>query len=459
MYLSIQNIPRDRMRFIPKDTRMSVILTQSWIKQDFFNQLDHVMLLDTDWEQIGHEENDNLPNITVPENLAYVLYTSGSTGLPKGVMGTHKGLVHAYNAWEQAYMLRTVCRNHFQMANVVFDVFTGDLVRAFCSGGKLVICPEDLALSPQLLDLINRERIDIVEMVPATMRYVIRYLEERKQRLDQLKLWIVGSDRWNMAEFYRLREFCGPDTRIVNSYGLTEATVDSIYFEHMEYQLEAHRPVPIGKPMKNTSVYILDNELLPVPPYVIGELYIGGSGVARGYWNRPELSTKRFIYNPYSPNPESRFYKTGDLARFLGDGTIEFLGRQDHQVKVNGFRIELGEVEYQLSQQGSSIRESVVNARKDKFENDILVAYVVAVQDVSTPNPKEIRKFLEDRLPLYMIPSSFVFLDHLPLTSTGKVDRQALPIPEDIRSLEKTVYQCPKDRNGTPPCANLGKCT
>lgn len=435
--------PRDRMSFILNDTNMSVILTQSYINGDFFSHIDHVVLLDTDWEQIDHWENENLSNCTEPENLAYVLYTSGSTGMPKGVMGTHKGLVHAYNAWEEAYMLKTVCRNHFQMASVVFDVFTGDFVRALCSGGKLLICPEELALSPQLLDLMNRERIDIVEMVPATMRYVIRYLEERQEKLNQLKLWIVGADRWSMAEFYRLREFCGPDTRIVNSYGLTETTVDSTYCEHVEYQLEVHRPVPIGKPMRNTHVYILSEECVPVPPGVIGELYIGGPGVARGYLNRPELTKERFIQNPFRPQSGNRLYKTGDQARFLADGTIEFLGRQDHQVKINGFRIELGEVEHRLSQH-SGVKENVVIAWKDKFENDILVAYVVVVEDTVTLTPQDLRKFLEDKLSHYMIPSIFLFLDHLPMTSSGKVDRRALPLPEDSRALEETVYQAPR---------------
>ena len=437
--------PRDRMSFILNDAKLPVILTESWVEFDFSSQTDHVVILDTEWEQIGQLENENLARGTVSENIAYVLYTSGSTGTPKGVMGTHGGLVHAYEAWEQAYELRTLCRNHFQLANAVFDVFTGDFVRALCSGGKLVICPEDLAFSPQLLDMVTREDIDFVEMVPTTMRFVLRYLEERQQKLDQIKVWAVGSDNWQIEEFSRLREFCGPDTRIVNSYGVTEATVDSTYCDHVKYGLEAHRPVPIGKPMRNTQVYILDGELLPVPPGVLGELYIAGPGVARGYLNRPELTAERFIPNPFCPEPGSRLYKTGDLARFLADGTIEFLGRRDHQVKINGYRIELGEIEHELGHH-QSVKECVLTVRNDKFGNAILVCHVVMNAEIVTPTSQDLRAFLEERLPHFMIPSTFVFLDHLPLTRSGKVDRLALPVSEGSRFLDETRYVGPRTR-------------
>ena len=435
--------PKERVRRILHDAKMPVILTQSWVEFEFASHTNHIVILDRDWEKIGQLETSNLPTSTVPENVAYVLYTSGSTGTPKGVMGTHGGVVQAYQGWEQAYKLRTISRNHLQLANVIFDVFLEDLVRALCSGGKLVVCPEDLALSPQLLDLMKRECIDFVEMVPTTMRHVIRYLEEWKMRLDQIKYWVVGADSWHMEEFSRLREFSRPDTRIVNSYGVTEVTVDSTYCEDVPYELELYRPVPIGKPILNTTVYILDKDLLPVSPGVIGELFIGGSGVARGYLNRPELTAERFIPNPFSTERGSRLYKTGDFARFLFDGTIEFLGRRDHQVKINGMRIELGEVEHEFRQH-PGVKECVVEVRKDKFENDNLVSYVVTKEDVLTPTPQDFRKFLNDKLPHFMIPSAFVFLDHLPLTLSGKVDRLALPVPEDSRHLDETRYIAPR---------------
>jgi len=434
--------PTDRMRFILEDSQINVVLSQSSHQCDIFSQIDHVVLLDRDSDQIARCRKENLLRTTSSQNLAYMLYTSGSTGMPKGVMGTHQGLVNAYQAWEKVYRLRTTCRNHLQMANPVFDVFIGEVVRALCSGGKLVICPDAVTISPKLFNLISEEAIDIVEMVPASMRYCVRYLEEHQRKLTHLKLWIVGSDRWNMAERSKLQKFCDPDTRILNSYGVTEATVDSTYFEHTEYQLEAPCAVPIGKPMKNTLVYILDEQLSPVPPYVIGELYIGGPGVARGYWNRQELSTERFISNPFNSECGKRLYKTGDRARFLGDGTIEFLGRQDYQVKINGFRIELGEIEHELRQH-DKLKECVVVARKDKFEHDVLTAYVVATDNIHPPTAKSLREFLVSRLPRYMIPT-FIFLDVLPLTPSGKVNRQALPPPEEIAAVPQTNYQSPR---------------
>ncbi len=432
--------PKDRMRFILEDSQTSVLLGQSSLQLDIFPHVDHVVRLDEDWEQIARCQKENLLRTTSSENLAYMLYTSGSTGMPKGVLGTHKGLVNAYQAWEEAYLLRTKCRNHLQIANPVFDVFIGEFVRALCSGGKLVICSDVVATSSQLFNLINEEAIDIVEMVPASMRYCVRYLEEHQQKLPHLKLWIVGADRWNMAELSQLRKLCSPDTRILNSYGVTEATVDSTYFEHMEYLLEAPCAVPIGRPMKNTLVYILDEQLAPVPPYVIGELYIGGAGVARGYWNRRELTRERFISNPFNSECGERLYKTGDQARFLGDGTIEFLGRQDFQVKINGFRIELGEIEHGLRQH-DNLKESVVISRKDKFKHDVLTAYVVAQDSMHQPTSTSLRDFLMIRLPRHMIPTTFVFLDSLPLTPSGKIDRHALPPPEEIVTLPQTNYQ------------------
>ncbi len=436
------NYPNDRLRFILKDTQISIVLSQSSIPQEKFSSVNHVVLIDQDQGKIARYPKTNLPKVTSSENFAYMLYTSGSTGMPKGVVGTHKGLVNAYPAWEQAYRLQTV-RNHLQLANVVFDVFLEDLLRALCSGGKLVICPEDLATSPQLLDLMRREAIDVIEMVPATMRVIVQYLEERRQKLDQIKLLIIGADRWNIAELPRLRKLCSPETRIINSYGVTESTVDSTYFEDTEYELEGSRAVPIGRPMHNTLIYILDEQLRPVPPYVIGELYIGGSGVARGYWNRPELTKERFVSNPFHPRCGNSLYKTGDRARFLGDGTIEFLGRQDYQVKINGLRIELGEIEHALSQH-TEVKENVAVVGKDHLEHKVLTVYVVAKDSAHPPTSQNLREFLVEQLPRPMIPTTFVFLASLPSTPSGKINRQALPQPEAVAPLNQVEYQAPR---------------
>ena len=438
-----RNHPKDRMAMGLQDIQAPVVVTQSWLPWDFSGQTNQVVFLDTDWEKICQLDDSNPANMSIPENLAYVFFTSGSTGVPKGIMGTHRGLHDAYWAWEDAYLLRSKCRSHFQMASVVFDVFTEDMVRALCSGGKLVLCPEDLALSPQLLDLMRREKVDFVEMVPATMKYVMGYLEERQQTLDSLNLMVVGADRWSIGELQRLKRFCGPETQIVNSYGVTEATVDSTYFQKTAINLEEHRLVPIGRPMRNTEIYILDKDFLPVPIGVIGELFIGGSGLARCYLNRPDLTAERFIPHLYSTEPGARLYKTGDLARFLPDGNIEFLGRMDHQVKVNGIRVELNEVEHVLVLH-PAVRETVAMVHADKFGNSMLVSYVVKNSGDVMLSTSELREFLEERLPAYMVPSAFVFLDALPLTATGKVDRHALLPPEDSRPLLDKPYVAPR---------------
>jgi amino acid adenylation domain-containing protein len=397
--------------------------------------------LDADWEQVALESEENPSNTATPENLAYVTYTSGSTGRSKGVAVNRSSLVNAYLGWETAYGLRSGVTSHLQMASFSFDVFSGDLMRSLCSGGKLVLCDREKLLAPQkLYELMRQQKIDFAEFVPAVLRNLIQYLEESGQRLDFMKIVVCGSDSWYASEYEKFRQFCGPETRLINSFGITEATIDSCYFESATGNLAGEQLVPIGRPFPNTQLYILDAALGPVPIGVPGELHVGGAGLARGYLNRPELTAQKFIANPFCEEisafgPSNRLYKTGDLARYLPDGNIELIGRIDNQVKIRGFRIELAEIEAALSQHPAVLESAVLvwsetNARKR------LVAYVVpdAREQNSSLSSSELRQFLQERLPEYMVPSAFVLLEKLPLTPNGKLDRAALPAPDLTRS-------------------------
>ncbi|MCC2650942.1 MAG: hypothetical protein K0Q60_1097 [Microvirga sp.] len=422
--------PKDRLAYMLTDAKVPVLLTQSRLIDGLPPSQARLICLDRDWNSIGQSPVDTPSRAAAPGDLAYVIYTSGSTGRPKGVMVAHASLVNAFVAWEQAYNLRAGETRHVQMANFAFDVFTGDWIRALCSGGKLVVCPTEVLFLPEhLSELIRGEAATHAEFVPAVVKQLTQYLEQTKQRLDPLRVLIVGSDAWELRDYHALRRVCGPATRVVNSYGVTEATIDSAYCEPTpEEESPPDRLLPIGSPIANTQLYILDRSGEPVPIGIPGELCIGGAGLARGYWNRPELTAEKFIPNPFCPTQGSRIYKTGDRARYRSDGAIELLGRLDHQVKVRGFRIELGEIEAILLEH-PDVRESVVVPNEDPSGHKRLVAYVVACRDPA-PASGELRRVLSERLPDYMVPAAFVVLSALPLTPNGKVDRRALPAPE-----------------------------
>jgi amino acid adenylation domain-containing protein len=426
--------PQERITFMLADAQVSVVLTQQRLIAELPANFAQIICLD---HLITQESKENLSTEVRPENLAYVIYTSGSTGQSKGVMIQHSSLVNAYFAWDTKYQLRTNATSHLQMASFSFDVFSGDLIRALCSGGKLVLCPRNYLLSSeQLYELMQKEKIDCAEFVPAVLRNLIQYLENSQQRLDFMRLLICGSDSWSGSEYLKFFQFCSSQTRLINSYGLTEATIDSSYFETKSQKISAEQIVPIGQPFPNTKFYILDQYLQPIPIGVAGELYIGGFNLARGYRHRPELTAEKFIPNPFSHNPGEHLYKTGDLVRYLLDGNIEFLQRIDNQVKIRGFRIEIGEIEAAINQ-NPEIRETVVIVREDKQDDKRLVAYVIPQStDISV---LELRNFLKAKLPDYMIPSAFVVLEKIPLTPNGKIDRRALPVPDTIQQPEENT--------------------
>ncbi|MEW6742820.1 MAG: amino acid adenylation domain-containing protein [Planctomycetota bacterium] len=432
--------PAERLALIIEETEMRALITRDKLAAGLSRPQSQIITLDRIAELLHSLSDANrartaAPGGLTPDDLAYVIYTSGSTGRPKGTMITHESLVNAYFAWEDAYRLRSDVRSHLGMASFSFDVCTGDIVRALGSGGKLVLAPQEMLGAPdRLYALMRAEEIDCAEFVPVVFRELMRYLDESGQTLDFMRLLIVGSDRWYVSEFERARTYGGPATRLINSYGITEVTIDSTYFDQDASNLARDKLVPIGQAFPNTELYVLDSRLEPVPAGVVGELYLGGPGLARGYLKRPDLTEERFIPHPFSAKAGARLYRSGDMARFLADGQIEFLGRDDHQVKLRGFRIELGEIEGVLAKH-PAVREGVVLLREDRPGDARLVAYVVLNEGLEA-SPSELRRLLRSRLPEYMVPSAVVQLDALPITPNGKVDRKKLPPPQSERQAD-----------------------
>ena len=445
------NYPSERLSFMLADTQAALLLTDTSLLETLPQSDAPRLCLDQIQAELSQQKNTNLVGSVDPEQLAYIVYTSGSTGRAKGVMIEHRSLVNAYFAWEDAYQLPTLS-SHLQMASFSFDVFAGDFVRALSSGSKLVICPQDWLLEPErLYGLMKAQAVDTAEFGPAVVRTLMQYLRQTGQMLDFMRLLVVGSDAFYIQEYEQLKRLCSPETWLINSYGVSEATIDSSYFETTAFTLSSEGMAPIGRPFPNTQLWVLDDHLQLVPEGVAGELYIGGAGLARGYLNRPELTQERFIPNPFvgdrgqgtgdrgwediqNPkskiqNPKSnRLYKTGDLVRYLSDGNLEYLGRSDSQVKLRGYRIELGEIEATLAQH-PAVWQSVVTVREDRLGIKSLVAYVVFESEQGV-SPAELRAFLSQQLPAPMLPSGFVLLDAFPLNANGKVDRRALPLPD-----------------------------
>ena len=364
------------------------------------------------------------------DDSAYVIYTSGSTGKPKAVRVTHANLASAYAGWEREYRLDET-HAHLQMASFSFDVFAGDLVRALCSGSTLVLITRELLFNTQrLYQIMLDEHVDAGEFVPAVVRGVMDYCEREGKRLDFMRVLIVGSDVWKVEEYRRLSALAGANTRVINSYGLSEATIDSTYFEGATDDLDASRMVPIGRPFPNSALYILDTRLQPVPAGVPGELWIGGGGVSAGYVGDQEQTEQRFQDLPLGRNGENvRVYRSGDLARWSADGQVQLIGRADNQVKVRGHRVEIGEVESHLAA-WPSISQAVLSVREDARGESALCAYCVAAEAGETLNWRALRDHLAAYLPTFMIPTHYVQLDALPLSANGKVDLAALPSPD-----------------------------
>lgn len=433
------NYPDERLQFMLRDAAVPVLITQNGLLERLASGDRHTICLDSDRQIIAACPDANPPLRCRPDDLAYVIYTSGSTGLPKGVMITQRNLGNACHAYREAYYSPEIS-GHLQMANPAFDVFTGDWIRALCNGVKLVLCPgEFLSMPDRLYQLMKQEQVEFADFVPAVIRQLNGYLRQNQLRLDFMKICVIGSDTCHIKEFREFQGLCGDKTRLISAYGVTEATIDNTYSATVDMSLPDDAIVPIGKPLANTRIYILDGQQNLAPIGVPGEMYIAGAGVAKGYLNRPELTAEKFV--TLNIAGESRYlYKTGDAARWLPDGNIAFLGRLDNQVKLRGLRIELGEIEAALLRH-ESVNEAVA-ALGEKDGNPYLAAYVTLLKPVENL-AHALRAWLEPRLPNYMTPNFFVELEAFPLTPNGKINRKTLPEP--TMQLTQSRYVAPRD--------------
>ncbi len=436
--------PKERLAYMIDDSGLSVLLTHKHLVGSLPEHLAQVVQLDSDWPAISMESAENPDSDLAPQNAAYLIYTSGSTGQPKGVMVSHGTLAEHCVAIREYYELTHQDRV-LQFAAFNFDASLEQILPTLIAGAALVVRGPDIWSISEFPARIHEYGLTVVNLPTAYWAQLAREwvgMSDPRPAND-LRLVIVGGDRMSSEALRLWRQTPAGAARLLNAYGPTEATITATTFEVAADFEQTKRPeVPIGRPVSGRKAYILDAHGRPVPVGVAGELYLGGAGLARGYRSRPDWTADRFVPDPFSDVPGARLYRTGDRARYLPDGHIEFLGRVDHQVKIRGFRVETGEIEAVLRQH-PSLRDVVVVARADGAADRRLVAYVVA-EAGDRPTVSDLHRFLKDRLPEFMIPSAFVFLDALPQTPAGKIDRRALPAPEQFRPELEAKYVAPR---------------
>ena len=422
--------PPERLAFMCEDARLTALLVQHGTCDRVPAQTGNALNVDLERMNFEQEDDTNLEPVGVPENLAYVIFTSGSTGKPKGAMLQHRGVCNLATAQIEAFGVGSGNRI-LQFSSLSFDASVWEIVMALLSGSTLCLASrEKLLAGDGLLEVLRDLRVNTVTLPPS----VLAALPE--EQLQDLRTIIAAGERCSRELVQRWAD----SRAFFNAYGPTESTVCASMHRCDPEQLSEP---PIGRPILNTRIYLLDTHLEPVPVGVVGELHVGGVGLARGYLGRADLTAERFIPDSFSGGQGARLYKTGDLARFLPDGNIEFLGRIDDQVKVRGFRIELGEIEAVLGLH-PAVRDVVVVVREDMPGDKRIVAYLVPRAEQS-PAVGELRKFVRDQLPEFMVPSSFVFLEAMPLMPNGKVDRRTLPAPERTRDEVENVYVAPRN--------------
>jgi amino acid adenylation domain-containing protein len=430
--------PEDRLSYIARDARVSLVLTQERLLELLRASSVRVISLDKEWPNIELCSAENPLSVVTGDNLAYVIYTSGSTGNPKGAMNTHRAISNRLLWMQEAYQLN-VSDRVLQKTPFSFDVSVWEFFWPLMTGASLVVAaPGGHQDSSYLVKLIRKRQITTIHFVPSMLQ---AFLEEPElETCVSLKRVVCSGETLQYEQQERLLSRL--KAQLHNLYGPTEAAIDVTFWECRRDSKPGI--VPIGRPIANTQIYLLNALLQPVPVGVAGELHIGGINLARGYLNRADLTAEKFIPNPFSADAGARLYKTGDSARYLADGSIEYLDRLDNQVKIRGFRIEPGEIEAVLRQNGR-VRDVVVLAREDKAGEKCLVAYIVA-EHSPLPEIEQLRRQVKEKLPAYMVPAHFVFLDVLPLTTNGKVDRKALPVPAPIDPTLKGTYATPTNQ-------------
>ena len=440
--------PEARLGFMLEDAGVQVILSQEKLRRRLSGFQATMICLDSNWQRIATESTINPVNETVAENLVYVIYTSGSTGRPKGVMISHQGLVN-YLSWCTSEYAVAEGKGTLVHSPLGFDLTVTSLLSPLLAGQRVILLAEQPEIESLRKTLRAGADFSLVKITPAHLE-ILSHTTQSDEVQEWARALIIGGDALfgENLSFWRNH---APATRLINEYGPTETVVGCCVFESPQGEIPSG-PVPIGKPIANTQLYVLDERQQLVPIGLPGELYIGGDGLARGYLNRPELTAQKFVPHPFSAEAGARLYRTGDIARYLPDGNLEYVGRADHQVKIRGFRIELGEIEAALARH-PLIREAVVITSEDQPNNKRLVAYCVPREQNASSQTRNghplssdsLRDYLQKELPDYMIPSEFVMLETLPLTANGKVDRRALPSLNGNGSDRAETFIAPRD--------------
>lgn len=420
--------PKERLSFLMQDANVGVLLTQTAIRANLPATAAQIVNLDRDWMSQIPSSDGFQPSGVTPDNLAYIIYTSGSTGKPKGVQIPHRNASNLLTAVRHQPGL-SAADTLVSVTTLSFDIAVAELFLPLSVGARLVLAEREVTTDgSKLINLMSAVSATYLQATPATWRLLLAAGWSGK---PDLKIISTGEALpRDLAS-----QLLDKGASLWNLYGPTETTIWSSGY-HVE-SIEA--PITIGYPLANTQMYILDTQMQPVPVGIAGELHIGGAGIARGYLNRPELTAEKFIADPFDSAPTARLYKTGDLARFLPNGQIECLGRIDFQVKIRGFRIEIGEVEATLSEH-PSVRECAIAAWKNDDSDERLVAYIVGARGDEGVTVGELRTFMKQKVPEFMVPSNFVLMDALPLTANGKVDRKALPKPDVAKSLAANYF-------------------
>ncbi|WP_416671486.1 amino acid adenylation domain-containing protein [Egbenema bharatensis] len=448
--------PPERLAFMLTDSQASVILARQPLAERFSEHIAQVIDLDAVWETIAQQSTRNLQNTVTANHPAYVIYTSGSTGTPKGVVGSHHSILNRCHWMWQSYPF-TSGEVACQKTSLNFVDSVWELFGALLQGIPTLLIPDAVVKDPsQLITTLARHQVSRLVLVPSLLKVLLETDPDLQSRLPHLKLMTTSGEPLPVELVQQFRRSLRAST-LLNLYGCSEVAADvTAYALQPGDSLPAS--IPIGHPIANTQIYILDGMGQPVPVGVVGEIYVGGVQLAQGYLRRPELTAERFIPNPFSLESGARLYRTGDLGRYLADGTIEYLGRLDHQVKLRGFRIELGEIESALNQH-SAIQQAIVVAILHEKADQKLVSYIVLgselqselsnslqqQDDFKAATISELRRFLQSKLPSYMVPTLFVLLETLPLTPNGKVDRRSLPFPQEIdRPIHEISYQSPQ---------------
>jgi amino acid adenylation domain-containing protein len=430
--------PQERLSFMLEDSRPKVLLTKQQLVERIDGHSTQTVCLDSEWELISGENEENPSTVIHGQNLAYLIYTSGSTGRPKGVMIEHRSLFNYLGWCGNAYSLADGCGAPVHTP-LGFDLTITSLLAPLVAGKCVLLLPEEKGVTALADSLRNNQDFSVVKLTPSHLELLGQMLKP-EEASGGTKAFVIGGEalRAETLAFWRTH---APEVKLFNEYGPTETVVGCSVYE-LKPETPVGETIPIGRSIPGSEIHLLDEKLQPVSLNTPGEIYIGGKGLARGYLHRPDLTATRFIPHPFSTEPGARLYRTGDNARRLPDGNLEFMGRIDRQVKIHGYRIELGEVEARLLSH-AAVREATVVAREGVSGEKQLVAYVVPSEQ-SKPSHRELRRYLEERLPQYMIPATFVLMDKLPLTLNGKVDESALPTPLFVRDELEQEYVAPR---------------